>query len=98
MNTLAFINFLLVKLFPTLIRQNFPPSKCYAVWYSKSYTSTVNPMLIYARILTSLNQFRYTNSVHTLLQGHALKYDLTDTFKNIFVLVSPSKDSCKHQV
>ena len=75
MNTLAFINFLLVKLFPTLIRQNFPPSKFCAVQYSKSYTSTVSPMLIYARILTSLIQFRYTNSVHTLLQGHALKYD-----------------------
>ena len=27
MNTLAFVNFLLVKLFPTLIRQKFPPSK-----------------------------------------------------------------------
>ena len=33
MNTLAFVNFLLVKLFPTLIRQNFPPSKIYAIRY-----------------------------------------------------------------
>ena len=30
---------------------------------------------------------------------HVLKYDLTDTFKNIFiVLASPSKDPFKHQV
>ena len=34
MNTLAFVNFLLVKLFPTLIRQNFPPSKICAIRYS----------------------------------------------------------------
>ena len=33
MNTLAFVNFLLVKLFPTLIRQNFPLSKICAVQY-----------------------------------------------------------------
>ena len=33
MNTLAFVNFLLVKLFPTLIRQYFPPSKFCAVRY-----------------------------------------------------------------
>ena len=31
MNTLAFVNFLLIKLFPTLIRQNFAPSKICAV-------------------------------------------------------------------
>ena len=31
MNTLAFINFLLVKLFPTLIHQNFPLSKICAI-------------------------------------------------------------------
>ena len=73
MNTLAFVNFLLVKLFPTLIQQNFPPSKFCAVRYSKGYTSTVSPMLIYARILTSLIQFGYTNSVHTLLQGTCIK-------------------------
>ena len=33
MNTLAFVNFLLVKIFPTLIRQYFPPSKFYAIRY-----------------------------------------------------------------
>ena len=33
MNTLAFVNFLFVKLFSTLIRQNFPPSKFCAIWY-----------------------------------------------------------------
>ena len=33
MNTLAFVNFLLIKLFPTLIRQNFPPSKICAIRY-----------------------------------------------------------------
>ena len=33
MNTLAFVKFLLVKLFPTLIHQNFPPSKICAVRY-----------------------------------------------------------------
>ena len=33
MNTLAFVNFLLVKLFPTLIRQNFTPSKICAIQY-----------------------------------------------------------------
>ena len=31
MITLAFINFLLVKLFPTLIHQNFPPLKICAI-------------------------------------------------------------------
>ena len=41
--------------------------------YSKSQTSTVSPMLMYVHILTSLNQFRYTNSVHTLLQGAYIK-------------------------
>ena len=34
-NTLAFVNFLLVKLFPTMIRQNFPPLKICAVRYDK---------------------------------------------------------------
>ena len=34
MNTLAFVKFLLVKLFPILIHQNFPPSKFCAVWYN----------------------------------------------------------------
>ena len=38
MNTLAFVNFLLVKLFPTLIRQNFPLSKICAVQYSHIIT------------------------------------------------------------
>ena len=33
MNTLAFVNFLLIKIFPTLIRQNFPPSKFCAIRY-----------------------------------------------------------------
>ena len=33
MNTLAFVNFLLVKFFPTLIRQYFPPSKFCAIRY-----------------------------------------------------------------
>ena len=33
MNTLVFINFLLVKLFPTLIRQNFLLSKICAIQY-----------------------------------------------------------------
>ena len=33
MNTLAFVNFLLVKFFPTLICQNFPPSKICAIRY-----------------------------------------------------------------
>ena len=33
MNTLAFVNFLLIKLFPTLIRQNFPLSKICAIRY-----------------------------------------------------------------
>ena len=33
MNTLGFVNFLLVKLFPILIRQNFPLSKICAIWY-----------------------------------------------------------------
>ena len=31
MNTLAFVNFLLIKIFPTLIHQNFPPSKLCAI-------------------------------------------------------------------
>ena len=33
MNTLAFVIFLLVKIFPTLIRQNFPPLKFCAIQY-----------------------------------------------------------------
>ena len=39
-NTLAFVNFLLVKLFPTLIRQNFPPSKICAIRYKNTTTNT----------------------------------------------------------
>ena len=31
MNTLAFVNFLLIKIFSTLIRQNFPPSRFCAI-------------------------------------------------------------------
>ena len=38
MNTLAFVNFLLVELFLTLIRQNFPPSKICAIRYSFLHT------------------------------------------------------------
>ena len=34
MNTLAFVNFLLVKIFPTLIRQYFPPSKFCTIRYT----------------------------------------------------------------
>ena len=34
MNTLVFINFLLVKLFPILIHQNFPPSKICTIRYT----------------------------------------------------------------
>ena len=34
MNTLAFVNFLLVKFFPTLIRRYFPPSKFCAIYGS----------------------------------------------------------------
>ena len=50
-------------------------------------------------VCTYIDQFGYTNSVHTCCKEHVLKYDLTDTFKNIFiVLVSPSKDPFKHQV
>ena len=41
MNTLAFVNILLVKIFPTLIRQNFPPSKFYAIRYSMEYIATI---------------------------------------------------------
>ena len=38
MNTLAFINFLLVKIFPILIHQNFPQSKfCFIQYYSRHY-------------------------------------------------------------
>ena len=37
MNTLTFVNFLLVKLYSTLIRQNFPPSKICAVRYPLNY-------------------------------------------------------------
>ena len=33
MNALAFVNFLLIKIFPTLIRQIFPPSKFCTIWY-----------------------------------------------------------------
>ena len=34
MNTLAFVNFLFVKIFPTLIiHQNFLPPKFCAIWY-----------------------------------------------------------------
>ena len=33
MNTFAFVNFLLIKLFPTLIHQNFPLSKICAIRY-----------------------------------------------------------------
>ena len=40
MNTLAFVNFLLVKLFPTLIRQNFPPSKICAIRYTIIVTTS----------------------------------------------------------
>ena len=34
MNTLAFVNFLLFKIFPTLIRQYFPTSKFCAIRYT----------------------------------------------------------------
>ena len=37
MKTLAFINILLVKIFPTLIRQYFPLSKFCAIWYVAFY-------------------------------------------------------------
>ena len=33
MNTLVFVNVLLLKIFPTLIRQYFPPLKFCAIWY-----------------------------------------------------------------
>ena len=33
MNTLAFVNSLLIKLFPTLIRQKFPSSKICTIQY-----------------------------------------------------------------
>ena len=33
MNTLAFVNFLLIKIFPTLIHQYFPPLKFCAIRY-----------------------------------------------------------------
>ena len=43
MNTLAFANFILIKLFPTLIRQNFPPSKICAVQYVNATLPTAVP-------------------------------------------------------
>ena len=36
MNTLAFVNFLLIKIFPTLIHQNFPSKFC-AIQYIHTY-------------------------------------------------------------
>ena len=33
MNILGFVNFLLTKIFPTVIHQNFPPSKFCAIRY-----------------------------------------------------------------
>ena len=34
MNLLGLVSFLLVKLFQTMIRQNFPPSKFCTIWYA----------------------------------------------------------------
>ena len=42
MNTLEFVNFLIVKIFPTLIRQNFPPSKFCAIWYNQVQSFQIN--------------------------------------------------------
>ena len=50
MNTLTLVNFLLVKLFPTLIRQNFPLSKICAIPVSLQPSCTLpyqKPLLYY---------------------------------------------------
>ena len=40
MNTLAFVNFLLVRIFPSSIRQNFPPLKFCAIRYTIKHIFT----------------------------------------------------------
>ena len=84
MNTLAFVNFLLVKLFPTLIRQNFPPSKICAIRYALQLS--VSPQIIMLYLLCIQNFFDYSIRVTHLQYLTALIECLTVLLECIYLL------------
>ena len=72
MNTLAFVNFLLVKFFPTLIRQNFPV---------KNLCCTVMHHLESNLILSEAQHgFRHNQSCESQLVSLLHDHDLTYTY------------------
>ena len=56
MSTLAFINFLLVKIFLTLIWQSFPPSKIFTIQYVINCNYKVTSFLTPLQVTISLIQ------------------------------------------